>query len=107
MTPPAAPLEAAERERLSQWPQRLRIAVTIGVGLMLVALAGFALGEPPWQVPLASLALAVLLVAGISAQVLVRCPRCDRPIGLGSAFVLPERCRNCGVELAEPGGQGG
>lgn len=103
MTPPQAPLDAQEFARLALWPRRLRITVAVGIGLMLVALAGFAFGEPAWQVPLASLALAMLLVAGFSAQVIVRCPRCRRPVGLGTAFVLPQRCATCGVQLATSG----
>jgi hypothetical protein len=100
VTPPDdAPVEA--HERLARWPTRLRLMIALAAGLMLVALAGFALGEPAWQAPVGSLALAVLLIAGISAQTAVRCPRCNRPLPLRSWFRLPDRCRRCGLPLVE------
>lgn len=75
--------------------------LALGAGLMVVALTGFALGEPAWQAPVASLALAVLVTAGIGAQLAVRCPRCNRPIPLRSGLRLPDRCPSCDLSFVE------
>jgi hypothetical protein len=99
--PADAPDEALAR--LARWPTRLRLMLGVGALLMLVALTGFAVGEPAWQAPLMSLALAVLVVAGVTAQTAVRCPRCNRPIPLRSGMRLPDRCPRCELPLVRPG----
>jgi hypothetical protein len=97
--PPLAPEELASLER---WPGRLRRMLGVSLGLVAVWVAGFAVGEPWWQVPMASIAGAVLVGTGIAAQLLVRCPRCGRPASMQAGLSLPPRCFRCGVSFRSP-----
>jgi hypothetical protein len=97
MTAGGPRLDERELADLQRWARRLRIMLAIGIALLAVWFAGFPLGEPAWQVPVATLAGSVLVIAGIAAQTAVRCPRCNRRLGLEQRLRLPERCANCGV----------
>jgi hypothetical protein len=98
------PLSAGDLANLGRWERNLRIAFSVGVGLVILWFFGLMAGDPPWQTPLAWLATAILVITGIAAQVAVRCPRCGRRIPFQSGFALPGRCAQCGVGFeASPG----
>jgi phage FluMu protein Com len=96
---PVPPLTSEELATLERWPWRLRRMLVVSLGLVAVWVAGFAVGEPWWQVPMASIAGAVLVGTGIAAQLLVRCPRCERPAPLQAGLALPLRCPRCRVSF--------
>jgi len=91
------PLTIDDLDRLARWERNLRISFTVGVGLAILWFLGLMVGDPPWQTALASLAMAILIITGISAQVGLRCPRCNRRVAFLSGFALPPACARCGV----------
>jgi hypothetical protein len=94
---PQEPLEGPELENLARWERNLRIAFSVGVALVILWFVGLMAGDPPWQSVLASVALAVLVITGIAAQIGLRCPRCQRRVIFLSGFALPPACARCGV----------
>jgi hypothetical protein len=97
------PLTPEDCAKIWRWERHMIVFYTIA----MLALIGGIVAVGVWSdialVRRSVLAL-ILLLAVIGAYVQFRevCPRCGSKLGKQSRFVLPDECRNCGVEFPRP-----
>lgn len=102
--PPPKPLAAAELARVHAWQRQMYWYY--GIAMCLIA-GGFYLatryGAEAWLRPALLVMLAGLVAAGAYVQFRERCPRCGTLLGRQSRFVLPAKCKSCGVAFPRTG----
>jgi len=96
--PPPKPLDAPELARVLRWQRHMY--AFYGVAMVMIA-GGFYLmtvfAQAPWLRPLLLAMLLALILAGAWVQFRERCPRCGTLLGRQSRFILPNKCKSCGV----------
>ncbi len=100
---PPKPLNTAEVARVLGWQQRMYLYYGTAMGLIT---GGFVLfsykGNEAWVRPFLLVLIAALVVVGGIVQFRERCPRCATLLGRQSRFVLPNKCKRCGVAFPRP-----
>lgn len=100
---PPKPLNAAEVACVLGWQQRMYWFYGIAMALIT---GGFILfsyrGYEPWVRPFLLALIGVLVIVGGYVQFRERCPRCATLLGRQSRFVLPNKCKQCGVAFPRP-----
>lgn len=96
--PAPKPLDEAELGRVLGWQRRMY--AFYGAAMVLIA-TGFWLmyrfGEQAWVRPTLLVMLLGLMAGGAWVQFRERCPRCGTLLGRQSRFILPNKCKSCGV----------
>lgn len=98
-----APLQRTEIERLWRWERMMvRFYATATVVIVVSLALAVAYSEIAWvRRSLLGITL-VLLGAATVLHFRERCPRCHARIKLTSGFMLPGKCRSCGVVFERP-----
>lgn len=98
--PQPDPLTREECQRIWRWERRMLGYYTFAMVAILgaISLASFMGNSTRGRLLIVGL-LAVLAVAGAYVQFRERCPRCDTRLGRQSRLMLPQKCRQCGVEF--------
>jgi hypothetical protein len=103
--PPPKPLDGPELAKVLGWQRRMYWFYGIA---MLLIFGGFLIltrvTEAAWVRPILALMLAGLMIGGAFVQFRERCPRCGTLLGRQSRFVLPGKCKSCGVPFPREGG---
>ncbi len=92
------PLDEKERGQVTAWENLMTLYYVFAM-VAIIAAYTYAervgdSSEGRWMV----VALVVALVAGATyVQFSGRCPRCRTPLGRQTRFVLPQKCKVCGV----------
>lgn len=96
--PAPKPLDKAELGRVLGWQQRMY--AFYGAAMILIAVGFYLMsqfGEQVWVRPALLAMLLGLMAAGAWVQFRERCPRCGTLLGRQSRFILPNKCKSCGV----------
>ena len=59
-------------------------------------------GEEPWARRLTITVVLALVLLATLLQFQEKCPRCGSRLGRQSRLILPDKCRDCGVEFPRP-----
>jgi hypothetical protein len=95
---PPEPLAPAELSRVLGWQRRMYWFYSVA---MIMIAGGFYLmgrfADTSWIRPALLVMLLALMAAGAWVQFRERCPRCGTLLGRQSRFILPAKCKSCGV----------
>jgi hypothetical protein len=101
--PAQRPLDRAELLRIWQWERRMLWFNGIAMMLLIAGILSFHyLSENVLYRRGVLVMIAALAVVGGFVQFREVCPRCQSRLGRQSRFVLPDACRECGVEFPRP-----
>jgi hypothetical protein len=101
--PVQQPLDQAELERVWRWERNMLWFNGTSMALMIAGIIGFKYFSESALFRYSLLAMiAALVVIGGFVQFRELCPRCKSRLGRQSRFVLPDACRECGVDFPRP-----